>query len=209
MWVEAWILKDSEDKKKKIDKKKIVENETKQKEKQEKWKNLRENLKADEALNKMKDLINDEDLELSLDQVEMIERVISWDDLSPDVIEEILEKIDEIESTEDIDKYLPEESRITKEEYKKALTDDVFRVQIITKLDTALTILANQVTPDSAMWLNLFSWYMAMLDKKLIKIQENHIDIKDNLNEIEEKKKPKPKLGFWANIIKLIKEILK
>jgi len=50
---------------------------------------------------------------------------------------------------------------------------------------------------------------MAMLDKKLIKIQENHIDIKDNLNEIEEKKKPKPKLGFWANIIKLIKEILK
>jgi hypothetical protein len=29
---------------------------------------------------------------------------------------------------------------------------------------------------------------MAVLDKKLIKIQENHIDIKDNLKEVEERK---------------------
>jgi len=27
---------------------------------------------------------------------------------------------------------------------------------------------------------------MAVLDKRLIKIQENHIDIKDNLKEVEE-----------------------
>lgn len=206
MGVEAWALKDSEDKKKKVDKKKLAENEAKQKEKQAKSKETRENIKADEALNRMKEMINDDDLDLSLDQVQTIEKIISGDEISQETIEDILEKIEEIESTEDIDKYLPKESRITWEEYKKALTDDVFRVQIITKLDTALTILANQINPDSSAGLNLFSGYMAVLDKKLIKIQENHIDIKDNLKEVEEKRNPKPKLSLWKRFIDFLKE---
>jgi len=41
--------------------------------------------------------------------------------------------------------------RITSSDYKKALTDDIFRVQIITKIDTALTMLSNQAVPDSSM----------------------------------------------------------
>jgi len=48
---------------------------------------------------------------------------------------------------------------------------------------------------------------MAVLDKKLIKIQENHIDIRDNLEEVEEKKHPKPKKTFWERFIALLKEI--
>ena len=211
MGVEAWALKDSEDKKKKLDKKQLADREAKQKEKQAKSKEIRENIKADEALNRMKEMVNDEDLELSLDQVQTIEKIISWDEISEETIKEILEKIDEIEDTEDVDKYLPKESRITWEEYKKALTDDVFRIQIITKLDTALTILANQINPDSSAWLNLFSGYMAVLDKRLIKIQENHIDIKDNLKEVEENRlwKKEDNRSLWQKIIDFIKETLK
>jgi hypothetical protein len=48
---------------------------------------------------------------------------------------------------------------------------------------------------------------MAILDKKLIKIQETHIDIKDNLEEIEEKRNPKPKKSFWERFINFLKEI--
>jgi hypothetical protein len=196
----AWIYKDDEEKtKKRTSVKKAASQDAKQKEKLAKDKEKKEELKADEALSTMKDMINDDDLELSLDQVELIKKVISNNDISQDDVEEILEKIEEIEKTEDVDKYLPQEFRITWEEYKKALTDDIARIQTITKINTALTILAQHVTPDSAMWLNLFSGYMAMLDKKLIKIQENHIDIKDNLEKVEELKNPNKQdnLGLW------------
>jgi len=46
-------------------------------------------------------------------------------------------------------------------------------------------------------------------DLALIKIQENTIDIKDSLVEIEEKKNPKAKLGFWETIINFLKELIK
>jgi len=194
--------------KKKIDQKEITEQENKQKEKVVKNKKLRENLKAEEALNKMKEMVNDEDLELSLDQVQLIKKAVDNNEISQDVVEEILEKIEEIEKTEDVDKYLPKEYRITWEEYKKALTNDVFRVQMIVKIDTALTVLANQVWWESTMWLNLFSGYMAMLDKKLISIQENHIDIKDNLVEIDEQKNPKKEenLSLLERFMKYLKD---
>jgi hypothetical protein len=56
-----------------------------------------------------------------------------------------------MEEIKDIDQYIPDELRISKEDYSKALTDDIFRVQTITKLDSALTLIANKINPDSAM----------------------------------------------------------
>jgi hypothetical protein len=56
-----------------------------------------------------------------------------------------------MEDIKDIDKYIPKELRITHDEYSKALHDDIFRVQIITKLDSALTLISRQINPDSAM----------------------------------------------------------
>jgi archaellum biogenesis protein FlaJ (TadC family) len=50
---------------------------------------------------------------------------------------------------EKIDEYLPKEYRITKEEYKKALSDNIFRTQILTKIDVALTIIYNQIKPEA------------------------------------------------------------
>jgi hypothetical protein len=64
-------------------------------------------------------------------------------------IEVIFQKIDEIENMEKIDEYLPKEYRITKEEYKKALIDGIFRTQMLTKIDVALTIIYNQINPEA------------------------------------------------------------
>jgi len=55
-----------------------------------------------------------------------------------------------VEELKDIDKYLPASLRITKEDYHTALHDDIFRVQTITKLETALTLLSQQINPDTA-----------------------------------------------------------
>ena len=211
MSIEAWKYLETEKKKKEFSEKK--EKEARRKilaEERKKWE-VREHVKAEEALGKLKDLLKDHNLDLSAKDLKSVEKALSWEELNTDEIEEILNKIDEIENTEWVDKYLSEDSRITKEEYKKALVDDVFRVQIITKLDNALTILAKHVAPDATMWLNLFSWYMAILDKKLIYIQENHIDIKDNLKSIDNKdtKDTKDKKSLWERFLEFLKELTK
>jgi len=140
---------------------------------------------------------------------EVVQQIIKWENIDDDVIAEIFDKIDQIEDIKDIDKYLPEDLRISKNDYKKALTDDIFRVKMLTKLDTALTILANQSNTDSSMWLNLFSWFMTILDKNLILVHDNTIEIKDNLREVDEKKFPKKEdtRTFWQKLIDFLKEL--
>jgi superfamily I DNA/RNA helicase len=48
-----------------------------------------------------------------------------------------------------------------------------------------------------------------MLDKNLVLLQENTIDVKQNLNEIHDKKFPKPKLSLWSTFINFIRELFK
>ena len=55
-----------------------------------------------------------------------------------------------MEDIKDIGKYIPKELRISHDDYSKALHDDIFRVQVIKRLDSALTLLANQISPDSS-----------------------------------------------------------
>ncbi len=141
---------------------------------------------------------------------ETADKVVEWKDISEDEIKEIFEKIDEIEETKDIDKYLPDNLRISKEDYLNAVNNDIYRVQVITKLDSSLALLSNQINPDSAMWLNLFSWFLAVLDKNLVKIQENTIDVKDSLKSIDEKKwLYKDNRSMWQKILDFLKEVFK
>lgn len=207
MVIESWklaekdkIKKEKSDKQKKIEQKKLLEN-IKLKKK------INEISKSDEALSQLKDLIDwKEELNLSDDDIVIIKNAIEWNKISDEDVENILDKIDDIEKTDWVDKYLPKEARITKEDYKKALVDDIFRVKIITKLDVALTILARHANPWTMTWVNLFSWYMAILDKKLVKIQESHIDIKESLEtstkEIENK-------WLWQQIKDFFYDLLK
>jgi len=53
--------------------------------------------------------------------------------------------------------------------------------------------------------MNLFSGFMAVLDKNLITIQENNIDIKDSLKKVENTKNPKKKISLFQEFINLFK----
>ena len=144
---------------------------------------------------KLHDLLDGHDVELDIADVEHIQKSLDGEELSHDDIEDILEKIDTIENSDDIDKYLQPELRITKQEYHNALVNDEVRQLVIQKLDAALTVISAQTTgwTTGNLSANIFSGYMAMLDKQLIAIQEHHIDMQDHLVEIEELKNPKTK----------------
>lgn len=141
---------------------------------------------------------------------ETAKKIIDWIQISTEEVKDIFNKINQIEEVKDIDNYLPREYRITQEQYFKAISDDIFRVQVLTKLDFALTLLSKQIVPDTAIGLNIFSWFLWVLDKNLILIQENTIDIKNWLKKVDKQKLPKQdiKLSFWQKIIKFIKELL-
>lgn len=139
----------------------------------------------------------------------IINKVISWEEITTSEIQEIFDKIDEIEDIKNIDNYLPRNLRITHEEYKKALNDSIFRAKMIIKLNTALVLLSDKINPYSTVWINLFSWFVTLLDKNLIKVQENTIDIKNELKNIDEKITWKniDNRTFLQKIIDFIKEI--
>ena len=206
MSIEAWKLKEEEKKKKEKSEKERKQEQAKILEQERIKKEAREQKENSDILKRLEEML--EDWELSQDEIKELKQMVDEVDLSQKEIEEILEKIDEIEKTEDVDKYLPKEFRITAEDYKKSLTDDIKRIQTITKLNTWLQMLSEQINPDSGTWMNLFSGYMIILDKKLIKIQENTIDVKDSLEEIEEKKYPKKKVSFWEMLKIFFKEML-
>jgi DNA repair exonuclease SbcCD ATPase subunit len=198
------IAEDEKKKKEKSEKEK--KQESLKIEKQEKIKKeAREKKESDEILHKLEDML--EEWNLSEKDLNTIKQIVENADITEEEVEEILEKIEEIEKTQDVDSYLPAEFRITSEDYKQSLTDDIKRIQTITKLDAWLAILAQHIAPDASMWLNLFSGYMAILDKKLVKIQENTIDVKDSLKNIEDKKHPKPKLSLWTRFLNFVKEM--
>ena len=200
---ESWAYSEQEKKKKKIDDIKIKEQEKKIIDHHKTKEYIKTEIDTEEKLHSLHELVD----KWVLSQ-EHVDKIIAWEDFDEDIIKDIFDKIDEVEELKDIDKYLPASLRITKEDYHTALHDDIFRVQTITKLETALTLLSQQINPDTAWWINLFSGFLMMLDKNLVKVQEHTIDIKDNLVEVEEKKYPKTKMSLEEKIIAFIKEIL-
>lgn len=160
-------------------------------------------IETDNELSNLKNLV--EKWFISSD---LAETLLEWKNITSNEIEEIFQKIDEIEHTQDVDKYLPESLRVTKEEYKKAIIDQIQRLQTLTKISTALTLLSKQITDASWNTLDIISWLFILLDKNLQMIQENTIDIKNSLQKIEENKNPKTKKWFFAQIIDFIKTII-
>lgn len=204
MWIESGALNEQEKKKKELSEKELKNNELKNIEHQKVKEKISVSIEAEENLLDLKELI-----EKWIITKDVAEKIIDWQDIWEDTIKEIFEKIDQMDEIKDINKYIPDELRVTKEDYSKALTDDIFRVQLLTRLDSSLTLLANKINPDSAMGLNLFSGFLTVLDKNLIIVQENTIDIKENLKEIDEKKFwiKKDTISLWKKIIYFIKEL--
>lgn len=148
-------------------------------------------------------------LSKGLIDADLVVKLDSNDLLDSSNLDEIFDKIDEIDSIDNIDNYLPKYLRITKEEYNLAVNDSIQRLKTLTKLNTSLILLSDQISGDAFSNVSIFSWYLFLLDKNLTILQENTIDIRDNLQEIEDKKNPKKKLSLWQQIINFIKNLLK
>ena len=204
MGVESWAMNEEEKKKKALSEKDIKENNKKIIEHQKVKEKISVEIEAEDSLNDLKDLIDK-----WIITKETANKIVEWENIDETTIKEIFEKIDQLEEIKDIDNYLPIELRISRDDYSRALHDDIFRLQTITKLDSALTLIANKINPDSALGLNLFSWFLTVLDKNLVLVQENTIDIKDNLKEVDEKKHGKKidMRSLWEKIVDFLKDI--
>lgn len=129
---------------------------------------------------------------------QMVEQIIQGESIEQEAIQEIFDKIDQISDVENIAAILPSNLRITKQEYLDALNDKDLRGLAIWKLESALWFLSDMINPDSIWAMNLFSSFFTLLDKNLILVQENTIDVKKKLLEID-----KP-IDNWPSVLRKI-----
>lgn len=159
---------------------------------------IREEEAISNDLQKLKDL-----LEKHIIDDELVEKVLTGTEIDHEDIQEIFEKIDAIEDIDWIDDYLPKDMRVTKQEYANATHDDEECDRVIKKLHGSLAILAQHASPQQSGWINIFSWFLTMLDKNLVTIQEHHIDMKDTLES--RKDTPVQSDSLWQTIKKSFK----
>lgn len=133
-------------------------------------------LEKDKGLAFLKSMV-----ERGLIEVATAESIVSGEDLDSAEIEEIFSKIDEIENTHEIDRILPPEFRVSRDEYLLALKDAETRSATLGKLDLALDYIYQTVHPAPLSVLNFFGGFIAALDRNLVLVQENTIDIKRSL----------------------------
>lgn len=96
-------------------------------------------------------------------------------------LEEMFTKIDAIEAIRNVEKILPNNLRLTKEEYASALKNDANRTQAIKKIEQALYFIANSHSPRSSSPVSAFLSFFAVLDTNLRTVQEHTIDLKRSL----------------------------
>ncbi|MDR0860833.1 MAG: hypothetical protein LBO09_07895 [Candidatus Peribacteria bacterium] len=97
-------------------------------------------------------------------------------------IQQLFDKLEEIEKADHIDEIIPKALRVTKKEYQQALQDPTKRGEVVQKLDQNLQIIHNQVSGGFSLHGNMFSTYTYLLSQKLTMIQENLIDLKQPLS---------------------------
>ncbi len=180
MWLEAWIF--SEDKSKKNTQKEVLNSEQEKiLDFQKRKEKLRQQIETNNELTRLRDLL--ESWDLSIEDFYIIEDIVNHIEIDEFAVSKIFEKIDEIGNNPKIDLYLPLKLRITKEEYLQALKDTQKRDDLLKKIDKVLWVLAQHIS--SANWdrLGIFSSFLWLLDRNLVIIQENTIDIKNSLQK--------------------------
>ena len=97
-------------------------------------------------------------VERGLIETSTVEQMLDSPNLDSTAISEIFTKLDEIESTHDIDSIFPKIYRISREEYLQALENPISRIQTLTKIDTSLVFIYESINPNRGMGvLNIFS----------------------------------------------------
>ena len=174
-----------EDKERK-DKKEL---EKKKKEVEEQAINLRKSKEKNDLLDEIKGKLVDMKFELEnagIDGkiVDEISQIIETGKVSKEEVEEIMEKIDEILKLNEKKKQIPQELVFTKKEYLQALQDEKARKQLLKKIDKILDFTADKLQPADNVFL-LFGYYF-LLDKNIQVIHDNCIDVKENLEKLED-----------------------
>lgn len=101
-------------------------------------------------------------------------------------VQEVLQRIAEIEDMDDIDYLYPKEFRISGDEYIRALSDEEIRVQLIARMDRWLLYIYENLQLG---WVGnhgliTLTGGAVFLHQDLVSIQEHTIDIKKNLKNI-------------------------
>ena len=115
--------------------------------------------------------------------VATIEHLMDAHELRIEEIETIFGKIDEIENIENIDRILPVSHRISRAEYADALTNHEERTHLLAKIDDALGYLYDAHGGGGMPGLSLFTGLLHILNRNLITVQGNMIDIKRSLQD--------------------------
>lgn len=197
MNIDAHILEEEENKKRKISekqKKQQLEKVAKQQEKKEK---LHQEEVTHDELENLKNLL--EHHEIDDETIKKVQEIAADDTIDSQEMKEIFEMIEDFENSEEQKKYIPQEFQITKDEYAQALHDEDSRKETLTKLDTVLWILADHASPGAMRSLNVIWWLSLLLDKDLVVVQEKHIDIKRSLEE----KDGRTLGGFFSQVVSL------
>ena len=176
-------------------------------ESQKKIKEIESHIDADSELSWLKDLLDNSQIDTRTKKI--IEKVVDGEEITTDEVQKIFEKIDEIENIKDIDIFIPQNLRVSKQEYSKSLHDEASRKKTIIKLDDSLTLMARQVNTGDMWGMNLFSGFLSLLDKNLVLAQEHTIDIKNSLQRQEQDKRKQQNLSLWEKFLLVLKEILR
>lgn len=176
----SWAFQENENKKrKKNEKVKSSEKEKILKYRKQKEK-IQKTVEAHDELNHLRELI--ESGVVSQNAIEHIEQIAQDPTLEDKEVREIVLKIQEIHENEYMQKYIPKDLFLKKEDYLRALTNPQFAEKVLAKVNEVLWILAQHINPTSRAGINIFaSFALFLVDKKLIQAQENHIDIKYSL----------------------------
>lgn len=108
-------------------------------------------LEKDKSLAFLKSMV-----ERDLIAVSTAESIVSGEGLDAKEVEEIFSKIDEIEATHEIDKILPREFRVSKDEYLIAMKDSAARADTLGKIDASLSYIYESINPNPLSVLNFF-----------------------------------------------------
>ena len=179
-----WFLEDAkykEEKEKKDKKEKKAENNEKI------YKNMeKQKLKTD--LQNLKETVSESEIDKEF--LEKIKWNIDKDNNNSPyeiakekvTIENILEKLDNVKKFEDIDKLLPNSIIISKQEYTEALKDQEKKKLILKKLNKSLDIIYTNYRGTQTFKRSIFTNYVTLLNKNLVNLQSDFIDLKNFLN---------------------------
>ena len=96
-------------------------------------------------------------------------------------IQKLFEKLEEIEKADDT---IPQEYRVSKEEYLQAFKNSQTRTSVLQKFNASLDLIYHQVHGGKSFHGNVFGTYVYLLHQKLIPLQENIIDLKEPLSSL-------------------------